>query len=101
MKREDRAAVLGAAARIGALTFWIAGTALASPEPKPTAPPAPAPDPLSKPLTERIDGKKPLGDVRVDVDWVRDAAPVNARIYGDGAGIWQRRLQFALTKGEV
>ena len=101
MKREDRAAVLGAAARIGALTLWIASTALASPESKPTAPPTPVADPLSKPLAERIAGKRPLDDVRIDVDWVRGSAPVHARIYGDGAAIWQRRVQFSLTRDQV
>ena len=101
MKREDRAAVLGTAARIGALTLWIASTALASPESKPTAPPTPVADPLSKPLAERIAGKRPLDDVRIDVDWVRGSAPVHARIYGDGAAIWQRRVQFSLTRDQV
>ena len=98
MKREARAAFLCAAATLGALTMSRANV-LASPEPKRAA--TPVPDPLSEPLRERIDGKKSLDDVRIDVDWLSSTTPMTARVWGDGVGIWQRRLQFNLSRDQV
>jgi hypothetical protein len=98
MKREARAAFLCAAATLGALTMSRA-TLLASPEPKRAA--TPVPDPLREPLRERINGKKSLDDVRIDVDWLPGATPMTARVWGNGVGIWQRRLQFVLSRDQV
>src|SRR5262245_9316558 len=66
-----------------------------------TPTPLPASDPLNKLLSERIAGKKSLDDVRIDVAWPRPTTPTSARIYGNGVGIWDHKLQFTLPRKDV
>jgi len=58
-------------------------------------------DPITTALQMSIDGKASLVDVRIDAFWSRDGKAVSARIFGDGVGIWQRQLQFQLSKAQV
>lgn len=58
-------------------------------------------DPITAALAERIAGKVPLDDVRVEVQWTTGAIPVEAKVFGNGVAIWDRKLQFRLSKPQV
>jgi len=82
------------------LAFAVAGsTASGAPDTpaKKTLAPPPAPDTLAKPLSERISGKRKLGDVEIDLLWGKQ----NARIYGDGIGICDNAYQIPVSRSEI
>jgi hypothetical protein len=100
MSRGIRLPQLAAALAIGfALAAGRPGHA--SPPESPVPTPRPAPDPLARALQERITGKKPLDEVRIDFDWSVASQPVSVRLWGDGIGIWEERKQFLLTREQV
>ncbi len=75
----------------------LAGTAIAGSAAGAAEPAAP----ITAALRKRIEGKASLADVRIDAYWSRDGKATSARIFGDGVGIWQRQLQFQLSKSRV
>jgi len=62
---------------------------------------APTPDRLSSALDARIAGKKSASDFRIQVEWPRKDVLASCWIFGDGVGIWNRQIQFAVTKAQV
>jgi hypothetical protein len=62
---------------------------------------ASSPDRLTPALEQRIEGKASLGDVQIDLFWSPRGKAKSARIFGNGVGIWRRRVQFRLSKAEV
>jgi hypothetical protein len=87
-------------ASAGLLAFAVAGSAaFGAPDtpPKKTPTPPPAPDALAKPLSERISGKRKLGDVELDLLWGKQ----NARVYGTGIGICDNAYQIPVSRSEI
>ena len=62
---------------------------------------ASSPDRLTPALEQRIEGKAGLGDVQVDLFWSPRGRATSVRIFGNGVGIWRRKVQFRLSKAEV
>ena len=56
---------------------------------------------FTKALEERIAGKAGLGDVRVDLFWSPRGRATTVRIFGTGVGVWNRDLQFHLSRAQV
>ncbi len=82
------------------LSLAVAGSAaLGAPDTptKKTPTPLPAPDALARPLSERISGKRKLGDVELDLLWGKQ----NARVYGAGVGICDNAYQIPVSRSEV
>ena len=52
-------------------------------------------------LEKRIRGRASLDDVRVEVSWPLESGLSSARVYGNGVGIWDRKVQFRLSKAQV
>jgi hypothetical protein len=101
MRMARLSTIAGAMLLILAIPFPEAARAHPDTPAKKTPTPTPGPDPLSGLLSERISGKRSIDDVRIDVSWPRGAKPTSARIYGNGIGIWDRRLQFTLPRRDV
>lgn len=60
------------------------------------------PDAISEGLEKRIHGNGSLDDVVVDVVWEKGRGQLTAcKVFGTGVGLWDRRIQFRLTKQEV
>ncbi len=75
----------------------VAGAAIAWSAAGASEPPAP----ITSALRNRIAGKVSVDDVRIDAYWSRAGKATSARIFGDGVGIWQRQLQFQISKSQV
>lgn len=60
-----------------------------------------SPDRIRHVLDQRIEGKASLDDVRVDVFWSRDGKVTRTKVFGNGIGIWQGRLQFGISRSQV
>lgn len=83
--------------------LFVAALSAAAPGPAPEANPDPTAevDPIGLALEKRIRGEAPLDDVRVEVVWARGGPMSSVSVYGNGVGIWDRKLQFRLTKPQV
>lgn len=49
-------------------------------------------------LAQRVEGKAPADDVRIEASWRRGTEIVSSRLYGTGVGIWRERVQFPITR---
>jgi hypothetical protein len=59
------------------------------------------PDGLTPALAQRIRGKAPLDDVKIDVFWSRGGRATTVRLFGNGVGIWKREKQIRLSRAQV
>ena len=86
--------VLSAALALSCLT---GGTLLPAATAKP-----PAADPLDAALEKRVAGKASLDDVEIDASWLLESGPNRSvRIWGSGLGIWEKTVQFRLSREQV
>jgi hypothetical protein len=58
-------------------------------------------DAITPLLETRLKTGGNLGDVIVDIGWPFQARHPVCRLYGDGVGIWDRQVQFRLSRAQV
>ena len=61
----------------------------------------PRPDAFTQSLEERLKTGAQLDDIEVDIRWPFEGRPASCRVYGSGVGIWDRQVQFRLSRSEV
>jgi hypothetical protein len=91
MKPQNRFLALGLA-----LTLLAGGTALDA-----TAKAPSADDPLDTALQKRVAGKASLDDVEIEASWQLEKGNRSVHIWGSGLGIWEKRVQFRLSRAQV
>ena len=79
-----------------ALSLLAGGAALYA-----SAAKAPAEDPLDAALQERAAGKASLDDFEIETSWQLSEANRSVHIWGSGVGIWEKSVQFRLSRDQV
>lgn len=62
---------------------------------------APAEDPIDAALRNRASGKASLDDVEIEASWQLTEANRSVHIWGSGVGIWEKSVQFRLSREQV
>ena len=95
--RRESSALRAFFAAVGAL--WLAAAtppaACATPVQKPPR------DPITSQLEQRLKTDGSLDDVVADIRWPLEKTHVVCRVYGNGVGIWDRRVQFRMSQQEI
>jgi hypothetical protein len=90
-----------------ALAFLLLSPASVAPSPTPRESRPPhqereaSPETMAKALRRRSQGKAKLDDVRIDVYWSSGTHIDQGRVFGNGIGIWNRAVQFSMSRDEV
>ena len=64
--------------------------------------PPPPPIRSTTALEKRVAGKASLDDVEIDASWLLESGPNRSvRIWGSGLGIWEKTVQFRLSREQV
>ena len=92
MTRSKRSPAFGIA-----LSLLLAGTTLFAA----TAKAPSANDPLDAALEKRALGKGNLDDFEVEASWQLTEANRSVHIWGSGVGIWEKSVQFQLSRDQV
>ena len=62
----------------------------------------PPPIRSTRPSQKRVAGKASLDDVEIDASWQLESGPNRSvRIWGSGLGIWEKTVQFRLSREQV
>jgi hypothetical protein len=59
------------------------------------------PDPISRLLNARLKSGGHFGDIVLEIEWPFESLHPVCRLYGNGVGIWNRKVQFRLPQSEM
>jgi hypothetical protein len=87
--------------RLLAATLVLAGLAGSAPLRASESKAPAAADPLDAALEQRAAGKASLDDVEIEASWQLEKGNRSVHIWGSGVGIWEKSVQFRLSRDQV